>query len=117
MLQVTTTAQAIFAGAFGGAAVELVHLIRLAKAGQPLKSSPVYWLATVGVVVLGMFVPLLYIDLPTSAIMVFQLGASAPLIVETATANPPKSPAEFKAQSARGSKPSIWAQIRMWASW
>jgi hypothetical protein len=116
MPQVTTIQMAILIGAGGGAAAEVVHWIRLIKSGLSLKTSWLYWAATLGGIVLGGLVPLLYIDLPMSAVLIFHLGASAPIIVENLVSKPPTTPDGFTAHSTGGKLGAI-ERLRAWARW
>jgi hypothetical protein len=76
----------------GGAAAELLHWYALArKVGRIAKyrRQLLYWLTTGGMILLGGFMPLLYIDGSASALLCFHLGAATPVIVQKLIANLP----------------------------
>lgn len=78
----------------GGIAAELLHWYALArKAGRFAKyrRKVVYWITTVGMILLGGFMPVLYIDGTASALLCFHLGAATPVIVQKLVAQAPQA--------------------------
>jgi hypothetical protein len=76
----------------GGIAAELLHWYALSRrVGGPksYKKHPVYWLTTAGMVLLGGFMPVLYLQGPSPALLCFHLGAATPVIVQKLVANLP----------------------------
>jgi len=76
----------------GGAAAELLHWYALTrKTGRIAKyrRHALYWFTTAGMILLGGFMPVLYIDGSASALLCFHLGAATPVIVQKLIANLP----------------------------
>lgn len=76
----------------GGVAAELLHWYALSrKAGRIAKyrRRPLYWGTTAGMVLLGGFMPMLFIDGAASALLCFHLGIATPVIVQKLIANIP----------------------------
>lgn len=85
------TAQIVVA-LIGGAAAELLHWYALSrKPGQIAKyrREAIYWVTTVGMIMLGGFMPVLYIRGSASALLCFHLGAATPVILQKLIANIP----------------------------
>ena len=76
----------------GGVAAELLHWYALSRregGATAYKKHLVYWLTTIGMVLLGGFMPLLYLQGPSTALLCFHLGATTPVIVQKLLANLP----------------------------
>ena len=76
----------------GGLAAELLHWYALSrKPGgvKGYKARTVYWVTTVGMVLLGGVMPVLYLQGTASALLCFHLGAATPIIVQKLVANLP----------------------------
>jgi hypothetical protein len=76
----------------GGLAAELLHWYALSRkegGADPFKAKPVYWVTTVGMVLLGGLMPVLYIQGTASALLCFHLGAATPVILQKLVANLP----------------------------
>lgn len=87
----TLTAQ-IGVGLAGGFAAELLHWYALSRKPGALKKykvHAVYWLTTLGMILLGGLMPLLYIQGSASALLCFHLGAATPVIIQKLVANLP----------------------------
>lgn len=104
-------------GALGGCAAEFVHWLRLRRDGLPEKLDWVFVYATLGVIALGGIVGRLYYEPTMSALVIFHLGASAPVIVAGFVTTPPKLQEEFTAQASGSAHPSTWHRLRNWARW
>ena len=84
-------AQTLFA-LLGGIAAELLHWYVLSRkpAGvRDFANHPFYWATTLGMIILGGIMPLLYIEGSASALLCFHLGAATPVIVQKLVANLP----------------------------
>ena len=84
-LDLTTWWQQSLVGILGGCACELLHWYSLSrKLGKVEQFSGEirYWIATVGMVLLGGVMPLLYLKGTTSAVLCFHLGAATPILLE-----------------------------------
>lgn len=69
----------------GGVAAELLHWYALSRKPGGIRRygpKPVYWVLTIGMILLGGIMPLLYIDGSASALLCFHLGAATPVIVQ-----------------------------------
>jgi hypothetical protein len=76
----------------GGAAAELLHWYALARKPERIAKYHrqfLYWMTTVGMILLGGFMPILYIDGSASALLCFHLGAATPVIIQKLIANLP----------------------------
>ncbi len=76
----------------GGFAVELLHwysLSRIPGEIEKYKVHAVYWITSLGMIMLGGIMPLLYIQGTASALLCFHLGAATPLILQKLIANLP----------------------------
>lgn len=86
----------------GGIAAELLHWYLLARKPGGVarfKQHPLYWASTIGMVLLGGVMPLLYIQGSASALLCFHLGAATPVIVQKLVA---AQPAAFAQQGPGG---------------
>lgn len=69
----------------GGTAAEMLHWYGLARrpgAIAKYRTRPIYWFTTVGMILIGALMPLLYIQGSASALLCFHLGAATPVIVQ-----------------------------------
>lgn len=76
----------------GGVAAEMLHWYQLAhKPGgaAAFAQSPVYWVVTAGMILLGGAMPLLYLGGSASALLCFHLGAATPLLLQKLVAAAP----------------------------
>ena len=93
----------------GGAAAEMLHWYALARKPGALakyRTKPVYWITTLGMILLGGAMPLLYVQGTASALLCFHLGAATPVIVQklvaaVPTAGDPSHPADSLAGISR----------------
>jgi hypothetical protein len=84
--------QQMVVGLLGGVAAEILHWYQLAhKPGgaSSFAQSPVYWVATVGMIVLGAAMPLLYLGGSATALLCFHLGAATPILLQKLVAATP----------------------------
>lgn len=75
----------IACAAIGGMAAELFHWYSLAKKHESLqkfRKNIVYWMTTLGMILLGGILPILYLDGPAQALLCFHLGAATPVLIE-----------------------------------
>jgi hypothetical protein len=88
----------------GGIAAELLHWYGLSRrpgAIPKYRDRPLYWGTTVGMILLGGLMPVLYIHGPVSALLCFHLGAATPVIVQKLIANlPTLAPAQGEAEAS-----------------
>lgn len=87
----------------GGVAAEMLHWYSLARKPGALKryrAHAVYWVTTIGMILLGGLMPLLYVQGSASALLCFHLGAATPVIVQKLIA---AAPAAVARQGARES--------------
>jgi hypothetical protein len=90
-MQVSGWVQVFAAGAFGGALVEILRWWKLRESSNlPAYSrSPFYWAITVAMVLGGGVLAVLYgFDEPRNALMVMNVGASAPALIGALAAAP-----------------------------
>jgi hypothetical protein len=76
----------------GGIAAELLHWYALARKPGALakyRVKPVYWITTLGMILLGGVMPVLYLQGSASALLCFHLGAATPVIVQKLVAAVP----------------------------
>ena len=69
------------AGGIGG---ELFHWYSLARSGKRVSAyakKPLYWITTIGMILVGGIMPLLYNSGSANAALCFHLGASTPLLL------------------------------------
>ena len=69
----------------GGVAAEMLHWYGLARKPGALakyRAKAVYWITTIGMILLGGAMPLLYIQGSASALLCFHLGAATPIILQ-----------------------------------
>lgn len=81
----------------GGTAAELLHWYALARkegSVERYRKHAVYWLTTLGMIILGGIMPLLYVDGSASALLCFHLGAASPVILQKLIANVPADSVE-----------------------
>jgi hypothetical protein len=81
----------------GGVAAELLHWYALARRPGGIgrfKARTVYWVTTVGMVLFGGFMPVLYLQGTASALLCFHLGAATPVILQKLLANLPTAVAQ-----------------------
>ena len=95
-------------GAFGGIAIETLRWWRLRTKQQlpAYAKSPRYWLITVAMILVSGFLASLYGVTERSAIMVVNLGASAPALLAAFT-KPPDEPIDFEAERAPQERPKM----------
>ena len=68
----------------GGIAAELFHWYSLARQGKRVRAyakKALYWLTTIGMILVGGVMPLLYNSGSANAALCFHLGASTPLLL------------------------------------
>ncbi len=78
----------------GGGAAELLHWYALSRKPGDLekyKVKLVYWVTTAGMIVLGGFMPLLYVQGSAPALLCFHLGAATPVVVQKLIASMPSA--------------------------
>ncbi|HWM94359.1 MAG TPA: hypothetical protein VN493_26625 [Thermoanaerobaculia bacterium] len=78
----------------GGLAAELLHWYGLArKPGgvKPYQKRTLYWITTLGMIVLGGLMPVLYISGAAHALLCFHLGAATPLLLQKLVSAAPPS--------------------------
>lgn len=76
--------QQVLVALAGGVAAELLHWYVLARSGKPVRryaTRPLYWLTTIGMVLIGGVMPLLYLSGSAGALLCFHLGAATPLLL------------------------------------
>ena len=76
----------------GGVAAELLHWYSLARKPGAIANyrlKPLYWFTTLGMILLGGVMPLLYIQGSASALLCFHLGAATPIVVQKIVAAVP----------------------------
>jgi hypothetical protein len=81
----------------GGLAAEMLHWYGLARRPSALakyRFRPVYWITTLGMILLGGLMPLLYVQGSASALLCFHLGAATPVIVQKLIAAVPSATTE-----------------------
>jgi len=96
-------------GCFGGVMGEALKWYQLRESPNlpEYARKPLYWIITAVMVVLGGILPSLYGVGPKSAILVANIGLSAPLIIKTlAASNPLQSGTATRGVGSRLSKPS-----------
>jgi hypothetical protein len=84
----------IAAALLGGSSAELLHWYALArKPGARAKygARPLYWATTMGMILLGGAMPILYVQGAASALLCFHLGAATPVIVQKLIAAAPSA--------------------------
>ena len=99
MMLETLMAQIAFA-LLGGVAAELLHWYALSrKSGRvaKYKKKLLYWSTTLGMILLGGIMPLLYIQGSASALLCFHLVAATPIIIQKLIANLPAAAATMGA--------------------
>jgi len=82
----------ILVSLIGGLTAELLHWYGLSRRPEALpkyQKRPLYWGTTVGMVVLGGVMPVLYIQGTASALLCFHLGVATPVIVQKLVATLP----------------------------
>jgi hypothetical protein len=75
----------VLVGLLGGGAAECFHWYVLARSGKPVaqyRRRPLYWATTLGMVLLGGAMPLLYVSGAANALLCFHLGATTPLLLQ-----------------------------------
>lgn len=96
----------------GGIAAELLHWYALSRkdgGADAFKAKPIYWVTTLGMVLLGGLMPVLYIQGSASALLCFHLGAATPVIVQKLVANLPAGVAQQNARDNRATLRSFFA--------
>lgn len=91
-MQVTELWLQCLLGVAGGFACELLHWYSLSrKPGGAARFSKhaVYWTTTVGMILLGGAMPLLYLQGTASALLCFHLGAATPILLQKLVAAAP----------------------------
>lgn len=82
----------VMAALLGGVAAELLHWHALARRPAAIakyRTRPLYWATTLGMILLGASMPLLYVQGSASALLCFHLGAATPIIVQKLVAAAP----------------------------
>jgi hypothetical protein len=104
-LDLTSWWQQSLVGILGGCASELLHWYSLSRTPgkvEQFSGKIRYWVTTVGMILLGGAMPLLYLKGTTSAVLCFHLGAATPILLEKliaaspAIANPQGGKAGFR---------------------
>jgi hypothetical protein len=91
-MELDTIVAQVAVAVVGGFAVELLHWYSLSRVPGEVEKYKVhfsYWLTSLGMIVLGGIMPLLYIQGTASALLCFHLGAATPLILQKLIANLP----------------------------
>lgn len=99
---IETLWEQIIVALLGGVAAEMLHWYALSrKSGRvaKFKKKLLYWGTTIGMILLGGIMPLLYIQGSASALLCFHLGAATPVIVQKLIAS---VPASIAAQGPQG---------------
>jgi len=81
----------------GGVAAELFHWYALARRPGVIakyRLKVVYWVTTIGMILLGGLMPFLYIEGPASALLCVHLGAATPIILQKLVTAIPASTVE-----------------------
>jgi hypothetical protein len=76
----------------GGVAAELLHWYALCRKPDTIakyRGRPLYWVTTVGMILLGGAMPILYLSGSAQALLCFHLGAATPVIVQKLAAQAP----------------------------
>jgi hypothetical protein len=99
-MSLTTTLQVFITGLMGGVVLELVHWYNIIKSGDwpAYGNSPVYWIITAIMVVVGGGLAVLYFGSRADGLVAFHVGLSAPLILQKLTTTVATTPG---AKSAR----------------
>jgi hypothetical protein len=85
LMDLTSWWQQSLVGAIGGCACELLHWYSLSRTPGKIEqysNQLRYWITTLGMILLGGFMPLLYLKGTTSAVLCFHLGAATPVLLE-----------------------------------
>ena len=80
----------------GGIGAELLHWYALGRkpgAVAKYRVRPLYWITTLGMILLGGLMPLLYVQGSASALLCFHLRAATPVIVQKLVAAVPSATA------------------------
>jgi hypothetical protein len=92
-MQVTQLWAQFLLGIGGGFACELLHWYSLSrKPGGATRFShhAIYWITTVGMILVGGAMPLLYLQGTASALLCFHLGAATPILLQKLVATAPQ---------------------------
>lgn len=102
-----------FLGAFGGVAIETLRWWRLRTQNQlpDYLNKPHYWLITLAMILVSGLLASLYGITERSAIMVVNLGASAPALLAAFT-RPPEEQIDFEAERSGSHLPQPERQKR-----
>jgi hypothetical protein len=76
----------------GGIAAELLHWYALTRKPGGIakyRTQLIYWIATIGMIIVGGAMPLFYIQGSASALLCFHLGAATPVILQKLIGNAP----------------------------
>ena len=99
----------------GGVAAELFHWYSLARSGKRVRAyakKSLYWVTTVGMVIVGGMMPFLYNSGSANAALCFHLGASTPLLLAKLIGNPPAKTSAIQTQGA--GKPISFREFMDW---
>ena len=89
-MEISGTGQIFFFGCLGGVALETLRWLKLSQGGQfpAYAHKPAYWVLTAAMIGLGGLIAVVYGTSARPAILVLNLGASAPAII-AGLAKPP----------------------------
>ena len=99
----TSSLQVFLCGLAGGAVLELLHWYNIRRDPQipAYARSPLYWIITVLMAIVGGGLALLYFGSQADAIVTFHVGLSTPLILQKLTTTVANVP------GGKGSGPSV----------
>jgi hypothetical protein len=91
-MQVTQLWVQCLIGAAGGIACEALHWYSLSRKPEGVvafSKSPVYWVVTIAMILIGAGMPPLYLQGTASALLCFHLGAATPVLLQKLVAAAP----------------------------
>ena len=100
----------------GGCAGELFHWYSLARTGKRVRAylkKPLYWATTIGMILVGGIMPVLYNSGSANAALCFHLGASTPLLLAKLIGNLPTG-TTIQAQGANDSSAPTFREFMDW---
>jgi hypothetical protein len=104
----TSSLQVFLCGLAGGTVLELLHWYNIRRDSQfpAYAKSPVYWLVTILMAVVGGGLALLYFGSQAEPVVTFHIGLSTPLILQKLTTTVANVP------GGKGSGPSLVSFFR-----
>jgi hypothetical protein len=91
-MEISEVWQQVFFGMSGGLGCELLHWYSLSRkrgGAARFSSHAVYWVSTIGMILLGGLMPVLYLNGSASALLCFHLGAATPILLQKLVAAAP----------------------------